>query len=253
MHQSQIEQAQEKVEDLRRELRTQVEEAVRSNIRHRTWRQFLLRGVGCCGIYLLLLLSVPALLLYLVARSGLVEVPWLSAHVVHERAPERVVTAAPIGSMEQLLASKLRAIAVPAGSSAPPPMTFTEGELTALLRAALAESGSSFAAHGATAQVAIDHGGLELDGRIAVFGGSPTTVQVRGVPSIQGGRFAVDLSDVVVGNLGIPRFVAQTIVRSLIDQAPPAKISGGRGTPSIAIDRIMLQDHVMTVYMVPLR
>ncbi|MDP3771257.1 MAG: hypothetical protein Q8R16_03080 [bacterium] len=253
MHQSKIEQAQEKVEDLRRELRTQVEEEVRSSIRKRTWRQFLLRGIGCCGVYLVLLLSIPTLLLYLVARTGLVEIPWLSARVTHERAPERIVAAASAGNVEQLLAAKLRVVAVPGGSSTPQPLTFSEEELTTLLRVIFVESRSSFSAQAATMQVTIDRGAIELAGRIPGLGGTITTVRVRGVPSIRDGKLAVDVSDVVVGNLGIPRFLAQTIARSLIDQVPPARIAVGGGMPSIVIDRIALQDHELTVYVVPER
>ncbi|MDO8621961.1 MAG: hypothetical protein Q7R80_01910 [bacterium] len=247
MHQSKIEQAQEKVEQLRQDLRTQVEEEVRSSIRKRTWRQFLLRGIGCCGIYLVLLLSIPTLLLYLVARTGLVDIPWLSERVAHERAPERMVAAAAAGNVEQLLAAKLRAVTVPGGSSMPP-LTFSEAELTALLRMVLTESRSSFSAQATTAQVAIDRGAVELSGRIPGLGGAVTTVRVRGVPSIRDGRLAVEVSDVVVGNLGIPRFLAQTIARSLIDQVPPARIALGGGMPAIVIDRITLQDHEMTVH-----
>lgn len=253
MHQSKIEQAQEKVEDLRRELRTQVEEEVRSSIRQRTWRQFLLRGIGCCGMYLVLLLSIPTLLAYLVARSGLVEVPWLSDRVVHERAPERVVAAASVGSIEQLLAPKLRALAASGGASAFPSLTFSEEELTALLRLALAGGGSSFSAQAATAQVAIDRGAVELSGRIAGLGGRATTIRIRGVPSIRDGKLDVELSDVVVGNLGIPRFLAQTIARSLIDQVPPARISGGGGVPSVSMERILLQEHALSVSVAPIR
>ncbi|MBI4450317.1 hypothetical protein HY634_04615 [Candidatus Uhrbacteria bacterium] len=253
MHQSKIEQAQEKVEQLRQDLRTQVEEEVRSSIRKRTWRQFLLRGIGCCGIYLVLLLSIPTLLLYLVARTGLVDIPWLSARVAHERAPERMVAAAAAGNVEQLLAAKLRAVVVPGGSSIPP-LTFSEEELTSLLRMVLTErNASSFGQQAATAQVAIDRGAVELSGRIPGLGGAVTTVRVRGVPFIRDGRLAVEVSDVVVGNLGIPRFLAQTIARSLIDQVPPARIALDGGMPAIVIDRITLQDHELTVYGTPAR
>ncbi len=247
MHQSKVEQAQEKVEELREELRTQVQEEVRSNLRRRTWRNALLRVFGCCGIYLATLLAVPVFLAYLVARTGIVEVPFLGARVAHERGASRTVAATPV-DVGQLFASKLRA-AFPTSRTVPEQVTITltESELTGLLRSALAADQRVSTVTRDTAQVAVAADGVEIFARITGYGGRETTVLLRGIPTIQDGKLVVEFRNVAIGNLGVPRLVANAIARSFLPQLPSLRFGGDGALPSFAVDRITLADGAIHV------
>jgi|GEM_PF-1239141 len=241
MHQSKVEQAQEKMEELRQELRTQVQEEVRSNIRTRTWRRLLVRIGGCCGVYLLALLTIPLLVGYLIARTGLVTVPVLSDRVAHERSPSRVVAAVPV-KPEEFLASKFRAEAVRPLGHQPSEVALaaSEGELTGLLRAALEDRGAFTPAMRAVTQVALDADRVELFARIPASGGGETTVRIRGVPTVKDGKVALDLHEVSIGNMGIPRFIAQAFLNSYVEQLPSVLAGDGGERPMLAIERIAL-------------
>jgi hypothetical protein len=255
MHQSKIEQAQEKMEELRQELRSEVEEEVRSNLRRRTWRSALLRVFGCCGIYLATLLAVPVFLAYLVARTGLIEVPFFSSRVAHERSASRTVMASAVNA-EQLLSEKLRSL-LPVRGEVPDQLTITltESELTALLRSFLKGDARASAITRDTAQVAITADGIELFARVAGSGGRESTVLLRGVPSIQSaptgasgeGKLATEFREVAIGNLGIPRFLANTIAQSFLSQLPVLKLGGEGPIPSLALERITLGEGAVQV------
>lgn len=252
MHQSKIEQAQEKMEELRRELRSEVEEEVRSNLRRRTWRNALLRVFGCCGIYLVTLLAVPVFLAYLVARTGFIEVPFLSSRVAHERAAPRTVAVTPVDA-GRLLTEKLRSVLASAfggsaagGSGAAVPervtITFSESELSGLLRSALAADQRVPAITRNTAQVAVSADGVELFARVTGSGNRESTVLLRGVPALQGDKLIAEFREVAIGNLGIPRFIANTAARSFLSQLPTLRFGGEGPLPSFTIERITLAD-----------
>lgn len=241
VHQSKIEQAQEKVEQLRAELRTQVQDEVRANLRARTWRQFFLRLGGCCGIYLVALLTIPLLTSYLVARTGLVTVPWLSDRVAHERAPVRVVV--PVaGDAKQFLATKLRGASRSGEQPSQIGVTLTEGELTGLFRSAFEARGSSASAGRSVAQVVVRPDGVELFARIPSYGGSETTIIVRGVPTVRDGKLVADVTDAAIGNLGVPRMLAAVIARSFLGQLPELRFEGDEVFPAARIEAISLSD-----------
>lgn len=241
MHQSKIEQAQEKVEQLREELRSQVEEEVRSSLRKRTWRTFLLRGFGCCGLYVAALISVPVLLAYLIARTGLVEVPVLSARVASERTATRTVTAQTVDA-SRLLTEKFRTLLARGALPDAATITLTEQELTGLLRAMVASDPRVPAITRDTAQVVVTANGAEIFARMSGYGGRETTVLLRGVPEVKDGKLAVAFTTVAIGNLGIPRVAADALTRSFLSQLPPLRFGGDGPLPSFTVDRISLAD-----------
>lgn len=238
VHTSKIEQAQEKMEGLRQELRTQVHEEVRSNIRARTWRRVLLRIGGCCGVYLLALLTIPLLVGYLIARTGFVSVPFLSGVVSHERSPSRIVTAVTVRP-EEFLAARIRSVTRPTGrQQGEAVLAVSEGELTGLLRALLDGQNTFTPAMRAAAQVAIDADRAEVFARIPAFGGGETTLRIRGIPTVREGKFALDLHEVAIGSINIPRFIAQALLNSYIEKIPSTFAEGGR--PIFALERVAL-------------
>lgn len=230
------------MEELRRELRSEVEEEVRSNLRRRTWRNALLRVFGCCGIYLVTLLAVPAFLAYLVARTGLIEVPFLSGRVAHERAAPRTVAVTPVDA-GKLLTEKLRSV-LPSGGEFPErvTITFSESELSGLLRSALAADQRVPAITRDTAQVAVGTDGIELFARVTGSGDRESTVLLRGVPVLRDGKLIAEFREVAIGNLGIPRFIVNTIARSFLSQLPTPQFGGMGPLPSFAIEQITLAD-----------
>lgn len=235
------------MEELRRELRSEVEEEVRSNLRRRTWRNALLRVFGCCGIYLVTLLSVPILIAYLVARTGLIEVPFLSSRVAHERVAPRTVAVTPVDA-GRLLTEKLRSV-LPSGGEFPErvTITFSESELSGLLRSALAADQRVPQITRNTAQVAVGTDGIELFARVTASGNRESTVLVRGVPTLQGDKFIAEFREVAIGNLGVPRFLANTVARSFLSQLPALRFGGEGPLPSFVIERITLADGAVHV------
>lgn len=224
-----------------------MQEEVRSNLRRRTWRNALLRVFGCCGIYLVTLLMVPILFAYLVARTGIVEVPFLGGRVAHERLPSRTVVAASV-DVGQLFTAKLRAV-LPSGGAIPEQVTITltESELTGLLRSALVADARASAVTRDTAQVAVAADGVEIFARVAGYGNRETTVLLRGVPSLQEGKLAAEFRAVAVGNLGVPRPIANAIARSFLPQLPPLQFGSDGPLPAFAVDRITLSDGAIHV------
>lgn len=239
MHQSKVEQAQEKMEELRKELRTEVQDEVRSNVRTRTLRRFVMRIGGCCGIYLLALLTIPVLAGYVVARTGLVPVPWLGDRVAHERNPSRVVVAHPVQA-EELFAKKFRAAVHPGERPTQITVSFSESELTGFFRSILEDRGSFTPEMRAVSQVALERDHAELFMRIPAYGGGGTTVRIRGTPTVRDGKFALDLREVAVGNLGVPRFLAQTLVNSYLGQMMSMSTVDGDSGAALALERITL-------------
>lgn len=230
------------MEELRQELRSEVEEEVRSNLRRRTWRNALLRIFGCCGIYLVTLLAVPAFLAYLVARTGLIDVPFLSDRVAHERAVPSTVAVTPVDA-GRLLTKKLSSV-LPSGREFPErvTITFSESELSGLLRSALAADQRVPAITRNTAQVAVGTDEIELFARVTGSGNRESTVLLRGVPVLKDGKLIAEFREVAIGNLGIPRFIVNTIARSFLSQLPALRFGGEGPLPSLTIERITLAD-----------
>lgn len=242
-----IEQAQEGVEALRERLRSEVEGEVRANLRRKGWRRFAFRFGGCCGVYLAMLVAVPAVALYLIARTGFVTVPVFSDRVAHERTPIRTVVPTAYRPVSDLIAMEVRD-AARRGTRASDPiaLTFFEGELTGAIRLTLAESSGLSPMVRQHAQVVIDRGSVEVFTRMEGVGGATTTIRIVGVPTMTNGKFAFDVRAVTIGTLGIPRVIAQRLLDGLVDRIVAASAPSS-SVPPLAVDRIDLADGMLTV------
>ena len=245
MH-SEIEHAQENVEALRERLRSEVTAEVQANMRRKGWRRFAFRFGGCCGIYLVGLIAIPAVALYLIARTGLVSVPVFSARVDHARDPVRVVMAIGDADIATLVQREVQRAIRQSGPSADRlTLSFSEGALTGAIRASLTASSGFSPLVRQHVQVAIDRDRVELFTRTAGIGAAETTVRIVGTPSWGDNRLVVRVHEVTIGSLGVPRFIAQRIADSLIARAEPGALPSS--LPPLTVDRIDLGDGVLAV------
>lgn len=223
MHSTKIDQAKQKVQQLREELHAEVEEEVQANIRRRRWREAFVRCGGCCGVSALGLLFVTGVLAYGVARTGLIVVPVLSARVAHERAPMRVVDA-PYDSLLSFDPATLLPRAVRDGRTNEFTLPLTERELTSMLRAALVQGSNVHGTIGTSLQVIATNDALELFVRVPSFrqsccdASSPTaTLLVRGMPRVaEDGTLTVDVSHAEVGTVPVPSFLVSMLLSSML-------------------------------------
>lgn len=247
MHQTSVERARQRVGQLREELKGEVQAEVHGDLRRARIKRWAVRACGCCSVYAAVAFAVPVVLGYLVARTGLVSIPIVGDRIRHERAPTRLVSIVRVDSAR--FAASVARPPVRAGT-ATPRLTVTEGELTGLLRTALADVAPPLLR--SSAQVAVLADTVEVYGRIPGIGGAVTSVRLRGVPSVQDGALAVDLRELAIGNLGIPRPLARLAVRSLLDRMAPLRIPVGP-TASASVAGMELRDGMVTITLGSLR
>ena len=233
MHQSQREQDQQRAGQLRDELRREVTAEVHADLRKHARKKALLKFFGCAFLAFAVMVAIPLSLGAFLARTGIVEVPFLSAHIAHVTAPERVVMPTPLLHLEQRLAAAARTAAMDGGAMS---VMFSEGEVTGLLRSALATASPSVAA---SVQVAFDSGVVEVFAYIPGVQGA-TTARVRGTATIANQHLAADPLELVVGRWHAPRFVARFVVARLLAQLPPLLVPASGARPDIAVDGVTL-------------
>lgn len=244
-HQTSIERAKQRVEQLREELKGEVQAEVHGDLRRVRVRRWAMRACGCCSVYAVAALAVPLVLSYLVARTGLVSIPFIGDRIRHERAPTRLVPVARVDPMR--LAANVARPSVRAGALRPR-LIITEAELTGLLQAAIADVVPLPLR--SSAQVAVLGDVIEVYGRVPGIGSAVTTIRMRGIPSVRDGAFAIDLRELAIGNLGIPRPLARLAIRALLNRLPPLRIPVGPTAlaPVIAVE---LRGGMATITMGP--
>lgn len=216
------------------ELHTGLRDAVVQDARRGAFRRRVRRAalsmLGCLGVSLVALGLLAFGGAYVVARSGLVEVPVLSARITHERAPRRIVVPITV-SLEALLSHA-------AGSMRDGVMAVQVDEraLTGLLRAALHGNSGVPAGMAESTQITVD-GDLELFARAALVGDTQTTILVRGVPEVSEGRLQLAVREAVVGTIRIPPALAQRVLNNLL----------ARQDLPIAIEGIEVGERALTV------
>lgn len=235
MHQSSVEQAQERVEDLRGKLREEVTAEVQSNLKRRVWRGRFLRCGGCCGLYAITLLVVPAIVIIFIAKTGIVDVPIVSARIGHTSAPTRIVEPTGRGDVEQLLSAKVQEAIRRGKAAGEVRIDLTEGELTQFIRVALRGQGGIWSAIGEQAQIVVSPEALELFGRAPGVGNAMTTIRITATPTIVNQRLAMEVHEVRVGALRIPRMIVSRSVNALIARVPALTISGEGAMPAITV------------------
>lgn len=240
MHQSSVEQAQERVKDLRSKLREEVTAEVQANLKRRVWRGRFLRCGGCCGLYAITLLVIPAIVLVLIAKTGIIEIPVVSARIAHTSAPTRVVEPAGRGDAMQVFTAKAQDVVRRGAGASEARVVFTEGELSHLVREAFRGQGGVWADIGAHAQVVVLPGALELFARTPGVGGAMTTVRITATPTIVDQRLVAEVREARVGAMRIPRMIINRSIGALIARVPPLTIAGGGAMPAMVVAGIEL-------------
>ncbi len=245
MHVAEVDRAQERVEGLREELRAEVAADLRAGARRRWWQRKGLRCGGCCGVYLCVLIGIPLLACYVIARTGLVDIPFMSARITHMRAPVRVVAPISVSSIEEWVTAKLRA-AARAPHAASLAITVTDADLTGLLRAAIARDPRIPDVVRRSAQMTVHPDGVEGFARIPGFGQAETTLQIIAVPRVGGSGLDFTIRAVAIGNLGIPHAIA-TRVFDAWTNGTHLPLQFGTGAQAVVIERVVLGEGSLSI------
>lgn len=168
---------------------------------------------SCLGylVMLLLILGIPAYFVgSFVAKTGFVEIPFLTDWFYEPAAPTRTV--ASTGSSRDVVMLNVGARSKYDPGSGLLNATIKEGELTALAVAALRDAPSDqlpFAI--SDLQVAIDPGVVEIFA-VAPRGSRNATVRIRFAPQVVGQSLELELKELRLGSAQVPRSLAQSLV-----------------------------------------
>ncbi|MDO8462653.1 MAG: hypothetical protein Q7S96_00020 [bacterium] len=215
---------------LREQVRADVVDDVQRGARKARRRKAFLRCGGCCGVVFLLVLLVAGSLAYVVARSGVISLPVLGNRVGHERAPRRVVIP------ESLVVDERLARALHTAQDGHVTLAFTEAELTALLREALAGNRDLPSGLAESIQVTVGDD-VEIFSRMELLGGDATTVLLRGTPVLAGREVAIAFHEATIGAMPIPSRLIEWII---------ARALAGKELP-VALESIVLRDQEIAV------
>lgn len=189
------------------------------------------RGLGCCIFFIVVLLFGVLIGCAVVAKSGVVEIPFFSDVFYRVPKPTRIV------SVDADANQDLAVVANPLSGTAT--LTISEEQLTQALRRGL---GGYDTIAISTAQAVILPEGIELFGLVT----KPVRVNITALvePRIENAKFAVTVKKLTLGNLPLPPSWAERITRwlagGIIDQTAQA-------INSVAIERIELHDKTISV------
>lgn len=192
-------------------------EGVASQLRRQERNRRIFR-VTIIAAILLILASLPVLFAgYILAKSGIVEVPVMSGWVYEPITPNRsVIPLAGSGADAVLESAFIRSEYNPNFGLLK--VYLTEQELTTVLNSAIKEDKTGALPFPIRkAQAAVNEDSMEI---FAVAErGDGTEVPVRAVfrPYVSNGRLMADTKSLTVGSLGVPDFIAKRIVQSLLD------------------------------------
>lgn len=198
---------------------------------HRRRGCFNCRNLGC--FFLLLILVCIVGVFGIIAETGIVRIPVLSA-ALYNAPPPPIRTIEPTGqaSIEALLRAKSAALTVVA-TSQQPQVSISEQELTQLVR----EPRANGQVPVKQAQVTIEPTFVELYGLITLPNASDSVViRIRLLPTTQ--PDVMRLGDIRLGYVRVPTSIAKAIVRLATGIAVPDTISGAQfGIRGIVLDR----------------
>lgn len=144
-----------------------------------------------------------------VARTGLVRIPGISALVYQEPVPERVVVSgAPIES----IASTALTNALVTGATSVS-VSLPEASLTQSFRTILSNAQVTWV-DAARAQVLVHEEGMDV---WLPLSGTESVMMARLVPHVKNGQLSITLSSVSVGAVGLPSSVIDAVVRPALE------------------------------------
>lgn len=166
---------------------------------------------------LLALSAIPVVILYFVARSGIMTIPFMAPRVQHDRAPLREVIPVPT-TVEQLAG---RLVLEDAQTMT---LRVTEQELTGALRSALAAHADVPPLIAATMQVVMEPQRMEVYAHVPNAQGDPVSVRLRVLPKIVAHRLVAEEGEIVIGNLRLPGIFARAVISGMLERIPELRL-----------------------------
>ncbi|MFA6603586.1 MAG: hypothetical protein WCT10_01935 [Patescibacteria group bacterium] len=217
--------------------REALKKEILTEIHHEQRRKKLL---GCAGCLVLELLAVAVPLLLsaaLVAKTGLVTVPVLTGWLYEPSQPARQVLPLVGSTGEQIaktaaLKSKYDALLQSLEIS------FSEAELTTIIRGSLAAAGAQLPVALSGTQIAVDPGHLEFYGLID-RPDRQATVRADIEPVVQNGQLKIKVTGLRLGALDIPDGLSglfASVLDRVIGEALTSAMSGLGGLNSIVLE-----------------
>lgn len=201
----------------------QEKEALRKELNKKLGRKRFFK-LGGCGSCLLIFFAVILIILggaaWLLAQTGLVEVPFFS-RFYHEPEPSRQVGFNGKGisfedKLGEALAEQLLQNKKQLSESIPLEIILTEGELTYLLRQ-LASGGEQIKF--TDSQIAVEPSGAELYTGVHLADKNLSTViTIYFIPQVAHGKIDLELKKVKLGNLPLPAVLGNLLVDSLLNK-----------------------------------
>lgn len=211
------------------------------------------RKLGCFSIFMIVFIIFMALLLggaILVAKTGLIRIPFLTDAFFKPAAPTRVVEIGDInaGDVEARFEDQIfKALEASDGKQIPVDLTFSEAEVTSFIRHALEQE--EYKVPFKNAQVVLLDGGIELYGEITgkINGSESMPYHLKGpillnvFPTLDAEKnIQFEVNKVSVGGLSLPKIIVDSLVENLL--GPQIKSLNHEIKSMAEIDLIELSD-----------
>ncbi len=205
-----------------------------------------LKGCGCALLAFAVLIGAPiGLTIWVIAKSGFIEIPVLSDLVYRPPAPVRQVVPL-VGTDAETIAKSLAATAKPGSASGTAEITVSEQELTTFLAAAV-QSGDlpqlPLAGKITSAQAAIDPDFIEIYLSAAMANGQPQPIILRVLPTVVSGQLNFRVKEAVLGSFPLPA----AIFEPLLNKAAASAMARMSGTGGAVLTAIRLTSGHMTL------
>jgi len=215
-----------KIDTASPEDREALKKEIVTEMKHDARRKKLL-SCGGCLLLELIAVSVPFMLAAVVlAKSGFVQVPYLSSWLFKPAAPVRMVTPVVGANADQIVRSSALAAKFDQSTSVLT-MKFTEGELTAMARDWLPALESSLPFQVKSMQIAVDPGVMDIF-IVTPQNGHDTTIDIGIVPTVDAGALKLIFKDVKIGSFAVPNQLSAMLTPA-IDRAVSEAMNKGLG------------------------
>lgn len=218
----------EKHDDAEREI---IREEVRAELAHER-RDKRLRGCGCALLAFAVLIGAPiGVTVWLIAKSGLADIPVITSAVYVPPAPIRQVLPL-VGTTAETVAKSLVAKAKPGAATGTAEVAITEQELTTILDAAVKSGGLPplpLVGTITSAQAAVTPDFIEFYMSGSQTGGKVVPVIIRVKPIVTAGKLSFQIQEAVFGAMPLPAALLEPVLNQAADAAM-SKAVGGTGT-----------------------
>lgn len=170
--------------------------------------------IGCGLAFLIIVVAPIVYILFLLAKSGLVNVPLLSRFFYKPLTPIRVVSVSKPINQNDLSVGKT-AYNPKNGTAS---IVINEADLTSLVNGIVKQQNAPDFLNGAKIQVAIDENNTEVFVSKSM-GGSLSTVKINLLPILRNGQLVIDIDAVLIGEVLMPKRFNDAVVKPVINGA----------------------------------